>query len=209
MEAILTEKEFIMREVNHRIRNNLQMISSFLSLEATLFPTKNIDEIIYSCQSRIMSLSLLHENLHQSTFSNYMDVKIYLQSLIANLTQSQPSKKPNIQFELESTLFKVDQLIPLGLLVNEMISIGMNENSDKKNNFQIHLTGKIVNSTYQLDYNSPKIIQQNYFGKDSLSMKLINGFARQLDSKLSFESSNEIIIKNSIPIPELKINNYI
>jgi two-component sensor histidine kinase len=77
MEATLNEKEFLMREVHHRIKNNLQMISSFLSLEATLFPAKNFDEIMQSCQSRIMSLSLIHYNLKYFPENENTDIKYY------------------------------------------------------------------------------------------------------------------------------------
>jgi two-component sensor histidine kinase len=205
MEAILSEKEFIMREVHHRIRNNLQMISSFLSLEATLFPTKNIHEIIHSCQSRILSLSLLHDNLHQSAYSDYMDIKNYLENLVTNLTQNNSNKSLKIQYEFENSLFKTEQLIPLGLLVNEIISIENN----KTNNSQIQITGKIVSTNYELIYKTSNLVNQNNLGKDSLTMKLINGFARQLNSKISVEISNEIVIKNSFPIPEFKKNDYI
>jgi hypothetical protein len=68
--------------------------------------------------------------------------------------------------------------------------------------FQI--TGKIVSTNYELIYRTSNLNNQNILGKDSLTMKLINGFARQLNSKLIVEISNEILIKNIFPIPELK-----
>lgn len=205
MEAILSEKEFIMREIHHRIRNNLQLISSFLSLEATLFPAKNIHEIILSCQSRIRSLSLIHENLNPTECSEYVNIKNYLDSLVNNLNQSPNSQKRIIQFDFESCHFKSEQLFPLGLLVNELISIEPHDSSD----FKIQLTGRMVSSQYELIYNSSNVNQRFNLGKESLTMKLIHGFARQLNSKISIEFTNEIIIKNSIPIPETNKINYI
>jgi hypothetical protein len=81
-----------------------------------------------------------------------------------------------------------------------MISIGMQEKTDLKNGLQFQLTGKIMDSKYELIYDCPNPIHKTNFGEESLAIKLIKGFANQIDSELHIDLSKGIHIKNRIPI---------
>src|SRR6186713_129654 len=102
METTLTEKEFLMREVHHRIKNNLQMISSFLSLEAAQSPAKTTGEIIKASQDRIMSLAILHDNFYQSEDPMQINLKDYIPSVMDHLLKSAlyEENHPKIKCEL-------------------------------------------------------------------------------------------------------------
>jgi two-component sensor histidine kinase len=120
----LGEKEVLLKEVHHRVKNNLQVISSLLNLQAAqITDTATIDALRES-QNRIRSMALIHEKLYQSSDLTQVDFAGYLGSLVNSLAQTYRKKTARIavKVEAEKIDLNIDTAIPCGLIVNELVS---------------------------------------------------------------------------------------
>jgi two-component sensor histidine kinase/ABC-type amino acid transport substrate-binding protein len=120
----LHEKEVLLREVHHRVKNNMQVISSLLRLQADRFEDKGYAEMLKESQLRIQSMSLIHEKLYQSKDYANIDFKGYVKSLATNLFQSNGVNPDRIKLDLtlENISLDLETAIPCGLIINELIS---------------------------------------------------------------------------------------
>jgi two-component sensor histidine kinase len=121
----LSEKEILLREIHHRVKNNLQIISSLLSLQSGL-DKKNLDltNLYSDSQNRIKSMAAIHEMFYKSENLDKVDFSLYLKKLISDLIHTFRGPKNEITLDLKTTKVWVnlDTAIPLGLIINEIIT---------------------------------------------------------------------------------------
>lgn len=120
----LKEKEILLKEVHHRVKNNLQLISSMLSLQADTLEDKNILSVFDESQRRIQTIALVHEHLYGSEDIEHFDFSEYIESLLDNLLTAfnihPGSIKTNL--DLENIKLDIDKALPCSLIINELIS---------------------------------------------------------------------------------------
>lgn len=123
MLASLREKEVLLKEIHHRVKNNMQIVSSLLSLQARDVTDPAMLELVAESRARILSMALVHEDLYQSDNLAQVDFRHYLERL-AERTRSGIAGGSRVRFELEldELALAVDQAIPLGLLCNELLT---------------------------------------------------------------------------------------
>jgi len=123
-ETLAKAEEIGMREIHHRIKNNLQVVSSLLNLQAEKFKDKDIIEAFRESENRVASMSIIHEELYKSESAASVDFAAYLRKLTAELLRSYRVGNENIQLllEVDSTFLGIDTAIPLGIIVNELFS---------------------------------------------------------------------------------------
>ena len=124
IQASLREKEALLREIHHRVKNNLQIISSLMSLQAEHLPDEGARKMLKESQTRIRSMAFIHEKLYQSRDLSKVDFTSYIRSLAASLFQSYKINPGQVQLEadLEDVSIDINSAGPCGLLVNELIS---------------------------------------------------------------------------------------
>jgi PAS domain S-box-containing protein len=124
MRESIHEKEILLQEVHHRVKNNLQVISSILNLQTSYVKDENSLSILRESQNRIKSMSFIHESLYQTKDFAHIEFTGYIQSLINNLVQSYRVGLAEVELKTEfnKTYLNLDQAIPCGLIVNELIS---------------------------------------------------------------------------------------
>jgi len=124
LKASLEEKELLLKEVHHRVKNNLQVISSIFSLQSQSIEDENALAILEESQNRISSMSLVHEKLYQAANLSNIDFDDYIQDLTSNLLMTYNINPDRIQTEMniESLQLNLDTAIPCGLLINELVS---------------------------------------------------------------------------------------
>ena len=132
IEEVLTNLEIARKkEIHHRIKNNLQVISSLLDLQADKFKSKirvtssEVIDAFRESQDRVISMALIHEELYNSGKIQYLDFSSYLEKLTQNLVQTYRFANNNILLNTdleENFFFDIDTAIPLGMIVNELIS---------------------------------------------------------------------------------------
>jgi len=122
--ASLKEKEVLLQEIHHRVKNNLQIISGLLTLQADQAAGRTLAEIFRESQDRIRSIALIHEKLYRSHNLAEIAFDEYLRALTENLFISHSVASGHIaaKFEMEPMLFTIEKAIPLGLIVNELVT---------------------------------------------------------------------------------------
>lgn len=120
----LTEKEVLLKEVHHRVKNNLQIISTLLELQSELIRDAKDRELVQDSRNRIHSMSLLHQKLYQSKSFAYVDVRGYLEELTNHLLASTVADPSLIRLTIaaQDVFLSMDEMIPCGLIVNELVA---------------------------------------------------------------------------------------
>ena len=124
IEVSLKEKEMLLREVHHRVKNNMQVISSLLGLQSGYIEEKKYMEMFRDSQNRINSMSLIHEKLYRSTDFSKIEFNEYIRDLAIGLFQSHGVKSGTIELilNIENVSLGIDHAIPCGLIINELIT---------------------------------------------------------------------------------------
>ena len=124
MEASLKEKEVLLQEIHHRVKNNMQIISSILNLQSGVIKNKRVLELFKSSQNRIKSMALIHEKLYKSKDFSRIDFSKYVQSLSKDLFKMYGINQDvvKLSIDIKDVLLNINAAIPCGLIINELIS---------------------------------------------------------------------------------------
>lgn len=189
----LKEKEALLKEVHHRVKNNLQIISSLLNLQAEQITDKHYREIFKESQNRIKSMGLVHEKLYRSQDLTAINVHDYVDGLLQHLRNSYGIEQNRIAIKsnIEDMSLNIDTAIPCGLIINELVSNSLkhafvepNKGSRAKITIKLHLGGK--NKTVL-------IVSDNGVGfPDGLDFKKTKSLGMQLVCTLTEQLSGNI-----------------
>ncbi|HEY9741992.1 MAG TPA: histidine kinase dimerization/phosphoacceptor domain -containing protein, partial [Coleofasciculaceae cyanobacterium] len=200
--ASLREKEVLLKEVHHRVKNNLQIISSLLDLQSECIQERQVQEMFRSSQNRIRSMALIHEELYQSKVFDQVDLTHYIHQLTTHLLQTYAIAPENIilKLNLDEISSNLDTAIPCGLILNELISNALKHalNGEKKGMIWIDLKseGNQVNMVVGNDEPSfPKFLDFN--SKKSLGLQLVEVLVRQLEGQIEIKQSQGTVFKIS------------
>jgi two-component sensor histidine kinase len=202
----LREKEILLREIHHRVKNNLQTITSLLDLQAESIKDEESKKAFKSSQSRIRSMALIHEKLYKSKNLERIKAREYIQHLIEYLegTYQTSSSRITIQTEIENLFLNLDVAIPCGLIINELVSNSMK--------YAFTAMGKgIVNVKLQKQGNKilTLIVEDNGTGipenvnpvnSPSLGLQLVSLLTKQLNGKLRIDRSDGTTVSISFPV---------
>jgi two-component sensor histidine kinase len=118
---LIIEKEALIKEVHHRVKNNLQVITSLLSLQSNEIDNDRAKEIFLNSQNRIKSMAIIHEMLYKSSNLKQVDYENYTQKLIKNLINL-TNNKLEFKLDIEDIILNINTSIPLGLVINEIVT---------------------------------------------------------------------------------------
>jgi two-component sensor histidine kinase len=124
IEQQLREKEFLVKEIHHRVKNNLQVISSLLSLQSRYITDEQALDAVRESRNRVHSMSMIHQNLYQEENLAGIEMKDYITRLCENLFQSyniSPSRV-NLETDIDPVVMDVDLVVPMGLILNELVT---------------------------------------------------------------------------------------
>lgn len=124
LDASLKEKELLLREIHHRVKNNMQIISSLLKLQFDYIKDDQYLWVFQDCQNRIKSMALIHENLYHSNDLSRIDFHDYIENLANNLCVffKIDTNKILLKIEVDGISLGIDTAIPCGLIINELVS---------------------------------------------------------------------------------------
>jgi two-component sensor histidine kinase len=198
-DKLLAEKEWLMKEIHHRVKNNLQIVISLLSTQSSYLDNDIAYNAIRESQHRMQSISLIHQKLYQSENLALVEICAYISELVAYLRDSfDTGSRIGFQMDIVHTELDVTRAVPLGLILNEAITNSI------KYAFPDHRKGKISITLKKAGENSLVLsISDNGVGipatveigkRKSLGMSLMRGLSKQLGGQLSIESSNGITV---------------
>lgn len=120
----LKEKEILLREVHHRVKNNLQVISSLITLQSDHIHDGNSLELLEECQNRIKAMALVHQELYRTKDFSSLDFSIYVTDLAQSLYESYAEDRERVSLDIEAdTIYlDIDQALPCGMIINELVS---------------------------------------------------------------------------------------
>jgi two-component sensor histidine kinase len=198
LELLLMEKEFLLKEIHHRVKNNLQVVMSLLSAQAAGLQDQAALSAIQESQHRVHTMALLHQQLYQGEQVARIPMQAYLQELVSYLREAY--ERPQIGFALQVEALELDVAVavPLGLIVNEALTNAL------KYAFPNGREGTIKLSLYrcpEAEYHL--LVEDDGVGlpagyvperDGSLGMTLIRGFSRQLGGQLCIRSDAGLVI---------------
>lgn len=194
IQSSLTEKETLLREIHHRVKNNLQIISSLLNIQSQHIVDENVLSSIQEGQSRVQAMSLIHQNLYQSEHLSNVDIENYLRELVVYLSEMFAGDEKSIQVEVDASQiqFDIDTAIPLGLIVNELVSNAYKYAFDKRDSGKINIKIRAINDIdYELDvHDDGNGLPADFDPKKSksLGLKLVTILSRQLRGSMRSNS---------------------
>ncbi len=190
LRSLVLEKEALLREVHHRVKNNLQVITSLLRLEAERAGQPHTVQVLRDMQGRIFAMASLHESLYRSNQFERVDLSDYIRRVCTQLLHSASVRPGAIRlgFDLEPVYLEVHQAIPCGLLVNELVSNslkhGFPDGRTGAIRVELHVTGggRLELSVRDTGVGLPVDFDSRRNG--SLGLQLVADLAHQLHGAL-------------------------
>ena len=193
----LAEREILLKEIHHRVKNNMQIIISILNLQASFIKNKKIVSILQDSQNRVKAMALIHEKLYQTKDFSNINFSEYITNLLKYLFTSYQSPEQQIEYKIniESFAMEIDTIISLGLVTNELVS----------NSFKYAFAGEV---NCMIDISLKKLddktlvmmIKDNgkglppgfdYKHTESLGLQLVCLLTEQIQGKLEVDSSDK------------------
>ncbi|WP_034060657.1 tetratricopeptide repeat-containing sensor histidine kinase [Lacinutrix jangbogonensis] len=191
----LHEKELLLKEVHHRVKNNLQIISGLLNKQGLISESEEVQKVMSQGKDRIQSMSIIHQLLYENDSLDAIDLEFYSNTLIRSISSSYKTEDKTINYTINATktLVNVDVAIPYGLIITELVT------NIYKYAFKGRLEGNFSLNLNLLDNGQLELILEddglglpenfNTITKTSLGYSLIKGLTWQLNGDLNYTSS--------------------
>lgn len=183
------EKETLLREIHHRVKNNLQIVSSLLNLSARNINNIEAENVFKDCQNRIKSMAVIHEQLYGKGNLSKIDAPKYVREICTQLIHSYNAKDSvEIAYNLEQLNFNVETSVPFGLIINEAIVNSLKHAFDNKKGM-INIELSKSNDTIKLqvrDNGKGFDVKQNH---ETIGLELIDTLTEQMEGQLILSSS--------------------
>jgi len=194
LRSSLKDKEILLQEIHHRVKNNMQIISSLLNLQSNFITDPEAIGVFRESQNRVKSMALLHENLYQSREMDKVDFKQYVKKLTDNLLSTYSTQSSHLKTEISSENVKlnIETAIPCGLIINELLTNSLKYAFPPGEKGTVYLKIKAIDDKYVL------ILGDNGVGlppnfdlesTDTLGLRLVHNLVNHIDGELKVKNS--------------------
>jgi len=191
----IREKEVLLKEIHHRVKNNMQIISSLMSIQTRYLDDEESINVLKESQNRVKSMSMIHEKLYRSKKFDKVYFAEYIENLVWDLFYSYSIEKGKIEpiLEIEDVKLNIETSVPLGLIITELVSNCL------KYAFPCSLNGSLLVSLKNLGEKYELIIKDDgigfpenidYKNTDSLGLQLVNSLTDQIDGEIELNTCN-------------------
>ncbi|MFQ3214679.1 MAG: two-component sensor histidine kinase [Marivirga sp.] len=184
-----SENVTLLKEIHHRVKNNLEVVSSLLALQSAKIDDPNMQEVMLASQNRVQSMGILHQKLYQNEHLAFIEMKSYFENLSLNILDSyNESDRVNVHIEMKPLELDVDTAVPLGLIVNELITNSLKYAFPNGQKGDIDLSLKNIGAdNFQLK------ISDNGIGKPYNAVAKGTGFGTQLVDLLTLQINGKLL----------------
>jgi two-component sensor histidine kinase len=201
----LHEKEMLLKEIHHRVKNNMQVISSLLNLQSGYISDAQALEIFQDSQNRVRSMALIHEKLYRSKNLAEIDLGEYVNDLVTHLFRSYKAdgKGITLKVQAEDVHLGIDMAVPCGLIINELISNALKhafpngrqgeilvELQKNQQQVSLHVSDNGIGFPADLDFQNT----------GSLGLQLVNTLVGQLDGTIELQNGSGTAFKISFAL---------
>lgn len=205
LQAALKEKEILLKEVHHRVKNNLQIIYSLLRIQSRQVKDPQVAGIFLESQNRIKSIALIHEKLYRSEDFLKIELSQYIPNLVASLFSSYAIHADLVQFKtsVDGVSLDIDTAIPCGLIINELISNALKYAFSKTEageiyvEFRKHETGQISLICRDNGIGIPK--EFDLHNSRSLGLTLVKDLVEQLEGSMTIDRCSGTTFEITFP----------
>ena len=191
----LEEKEVLLQEIHHRVKNNMQVVSSLLRMQSRYFKDEFDKKLILDSRNRVNSMALIHESLYQSKDLSQIDFEYYIKNLIGHLISTFGSKAEHIKYKqnINKIFLNINKAIPCGLIVNELISNSIKYAFPDGKEGEISINMELKDNEYTLfvfDNGVGLPEEVDFLKPESLGLQLISALTKQLHGTVDLERKN-------------------
>ena len=202
-QTALRKKDMIIKEIHHRMKNNLQIISSLLSLQGDYVDDEKVLDILKESQTRVRSMAILHEKLYQSQ-EYYINTSDYIQSLVHDLFKTHTIEEGKIKpiIKVDDAKLNIKTAAPCGLIINEILSNCLKHAFPRGRKGEIYISLKANNGVFKLTISDSGIgFPENldFRNTESLGLKLVNSLTHQIDGDIELDRSQGTKFKITFP----------
>ena len=178
----ITDKDLQLKEIHHRIKNNLQLIVSLLNIEASNSKQATVDDFLLKGQSRIHSISLIHQNLYETESCNAINLQNYIENITQNLSQIY-STNIKIKINTNETTLDVETAIPIGLIITELVCNAFKH--AKSDHIKIDIIKSAENKLELILKDNGIGFPEKPISKLGIGLELVEMMVLQIDGKLN------------------------
>lgn len=199
----LKEKEILLAEIQHRVKNNLSVIIGLFNFQSDLTDNQETKTALLEAKNRVLSIAMVHDQLHAKDNFNKINLNTYISELIQELKRSHPVfSHTEINKNMENLSLDISKTIPIGLIVNEVVT------NSFKHGFKDHKKPSICLKLFTQNGLAKLVITDNGVGfpslsninRQSLGLSLIESLAEQIDGKASFNNKEGAQVMINFPL---------
>lgn len=206
IETALQEKEILLKEIHHRVKNNLQVVSSLLSLQSNTVEDKVAREVLKEGQARVRSMALIHQNLYQGKDLMTVNTKTYITALVEKLVRSYSVHRSTeilLDLDIQSLDLHVEKMMPLALIINELVSNSLKHafdlNEQASDQISIVLQEADADLILRVNDNGTGVKDLSQIEGNSFGYKVITSFARKMKAKIEYVTDLGFGVEMRIP----------
>jgi two-component sensor histidine kinase len=193
LDQSLKEKEVLLAEIHHRVKNNLAIISGLLQLEAFSVENEHTQKILKNSQMRIQSMATIHEMLYEAENFHDLSFEGFVEQIISSVREvyHQENQKISFSIDIKSINLNINQAVPCGLIINELITNAYKHAFDDKQEGYISIVGEKSDSNIQFtvkDNGEGLPADFSIEKQSSLGFTLISSLISQLGAELTVKS---------------------
>jgi len=194
LKSALKEKETLLKEIHHRVKNNLIIISSLLNLQARYIKNEEDFDMFLETQTRANSMALIHEKLYNAKDLKMIDISDYTKKLAEDLfaTYTIDVKQIDLMIDIECIKLDIDITLPLGLIINELLTNSLKYAFPNGKKGIIHLEIRSIDDSYVLKIGDNGVgfpASIDYKNTDSLGMQLITSLVEQIEGEITLDTT--------------------
>lgn len=209
IKASLAEKEVLLKEIHHRVKNNLQVISSLLRLQSRYIQDRRTIEMLKESQNRVRSMALVHEQLYQSQDLSKINFTEYIHNLANNLFQAYEVNERGVKLRMniDSVYLNIDTAVHCGLIINELVSNSLKYGFIDRQKGEVYIECSVKNQQFLLTVRDNGIgfpANLDFRNSGSLGLRLVCSLVNQLRGTIELNSSKGTAIAITFTMQNLQ-----